>query len=195
MSLYEFSPITILQPNASLSCTMGINFNDSTQPASINIDFVVKDDQESRNVGIRAPIGEIIRSVIIPETMFLSEKEKLKGMNEHSAKINYTGNRKILTQKIVEAANLAVTSSDDDSIRYMIFYYFNFNLDIPTSIYYYFNISDNFILRFAAQTLASKSLVLVTIKTIEENMLDICVNCEKMVVGSMLLNELKNNLK
>lgn len=49
--------------------------------------------------------------------------------------------------------------------------------------------------RFAAHTLASKSLVLVTIKVTGNECLEICVNCEKMVIGSILLTELKSNLK
>lgn len=49
--------------------------------------------------------------------------------------------------------------------------------------------------RYAAHTLTSKSLVLVTIKIINDDSLEICVNCEKMVIGSMLMNELKNNLR
>lgn len=49
--------------------------------------------------------------------------------------------------------------------------------------------------RFAAHTLASKSLVLVTIKFLDGDQLEVCVNCEKMVIGSILLNEFKSNLK
>lgn len=51
------------------------------------------------------------------------------------------------------------------------------------------------ICRFAAYTLASKSLVLVTAKFIDTEKLEVCVNCEKMVIGSILLNEFKSNLK
>lgn len=118
MSLHDFSPIPVLQPGTSLPCILGINFNDSTQPVSFNIDYKFKDEQLSRTVEIKAPIGEIIRSVLLPESMFLSEKDKLKGMNEHSATVDYFGNRKSLSQKILETANLAVISSDDDTIRY-----------------------------------------------------------------------------
>jgi len=49
--------------------------------------------------------------------------------------------------------------------------------------------------RFAAYTLASKSLVLVTVKFIDTEQLEVCVNCEKMVIGSILLNEFKSNFK
>lgn len=117
MSIHEFSPIPTLESNTTLCCTLGINFNDSTQPASFNIEFTVKEDALSRNVCIKAPVGEIIRSVLLPDTAFESKKEKLKGMNEHTTKINYKENKNILTRKILEAANLAVVSSSDNMIR------------------------------------------------------------------------------
>ncbi|XP_033224866.1 AP-3 complex subunit beta-2 [Belonocnema kinseyi] len=165
MLVHDFTSIPTIQPNSTSLATLGVNFNDSTQPASFNIDFTRNEEPVSCSVSIKAPIGEILRSVLLPETAFIFEKDKLKGMNEHSTKVNFSGNRKILSQKIFEAANLAVISSEDD------------------------------IIRFAAHTLASKSLVLVTIKVLDDEHLEVCVNCEKMVIGSMLLNELKNNLR
>jgi hypothetical protein len=52
-----------------------------------------------------------------------------------------------------------------------------------------------YVFRFAGQTLSSKSLVLVTIKTLENEKANVSVNCEKMVIGSMLLNEIKSFLR
>jgi AP-3 complex subunit beta len=52
-----------------------------------------------------------------------------------------------------------------------------------------------YVFRFAGQTLSSKSLVLVTIKMQENDQANISVNCEKMVIGSMLLNEIKSHLR
>lgn len=165
MIVHDFTPITLIQANSNSLTTVGINFNDSTQPATFNIDFMKNDEILSCPINLKAPIGEILRSVLLPESVFITEKEKLKGMNEHMTKVSFTGNRKTLSQKIFEAANLAVVSSEDNIIRY------------------------------AAHTLTSKSLVLVTIKIINDDSLEICVNCEKMVIGSMLMNELKNNLR
>lgn len=50
------------------------------------------------------------------------------------------------------------------------------------------------LIRFAAQTLLSSSLVLITLR-LQDNRTVIVVNCEKYVVGSMLLNELKSAIK
>jgi AP-3 complex subunit beta len=52
-----------------------------------------------------------------------------------------------------------------------------------------------YVFRFAGQTLSSKSLVLVTIKMLENDQANISVNCEKMVIASMLLNEIKSHLR
>lgn len=117
MLVHDFTAIPTIQPNFTSLATLGVNFNDSTQPASFNIDFTRNEETLSCSVSIKAPIGEILRSVLLPETAFISEKDKLKGMNEHSTKVNFSGNRKTLSQKIFEAANLAVISSEDDIIR------------------------------------------------------------------------------
>lgn len=47
--------------------------------------------------------------------------------------------------------------------------------------------------RFSGQTLSSNCLVLLTI-TKQESSVTVCVNCEKMVVGSVFLNEIKGLL-
>ncbi|EGI65728.1 AP-3 complex subunit beta-2 [Acromyrmex echinatior] len=165
MFIHDFTQISSLDVNATLASTLGVNFNDSTQPANFNIDFTINDEKYSCPVSIKPPIGEIIRSVTLPESMFNAEKAKLKGMNEHIAKIPYSRNKNALPQKVFETANVARVSNEDEVIR------------------------------FAAHTLASKSLVLVTIKFIDAGQLEVCVNCEKMVIGSILLNEFKSNLK
>jgi len=165
MSVHEFAPVPILQPNMTVSSTLGINYNDSTQPAKFNIDFTINEETHSVPVSVKAPIGEIIRSVVLPESMFVAEKDKLKGMNEHNTKLPYVGDGKDIAQRVLEVANLAVVSIDAS------------------------------LLRFAAQTLASKSLILVSIKFIDSQQMEVCVNCEKMVIGSMLLNEIKVHLQ
>ncbi|XP_012535252.1 AP-3 complex subunit beta-1 [Monomorium pharaonis] len=165
MFIHDFTLISSLDANATLTSTLGVNFNDSTQPANFNIDFTINDEKYSCPVSIKPPIGEIIRSVTLPENMFNAEKAKLKGMNEHIAKIPYSGNKNIIPQKVFETANVARIFNEDE------------------------------IMRFAAHTLTSKSLVLVTIKFIDAEQLEVCVNCEKMVIGSILLNEFKSNLK
>jgi AP-3 complex subunit beta len=51
------------------------------------------------------------------------------------------------------------------------------------------------VLKFAGQTLASKSLVLVQIKLGDTSDAEIVINCEKIVIGSMLVKEIKKLLE
>ncbi|XP_046484470.1 AP-3 complex subunit beta-2 isoform X1 [Neodiprion pinetum] len=166
IQVHDFMPIQILQPKTTSSSTIGVNFNDSTQPVNLNINYQKDNETLSSSVTVKAPVGELVRSVMVTESFFTAEQAKLKGMNEHVVKIAFPGhNRKIISQKVFESANVALISSEGN------------------------------ILRFAAQTLASKSLVLITIKIGETDDLEVCVNCEKMVIGSMLLNDIKANFK
>ncbi|KMQ99401.1 ap-3 complex subunit beta-2 [Lasius niger] len=117
MFIHDFTQIPILDANSILASTLGVNFNDSTQPANFNIDFAINDEKHSCLVSIKPPIGEIIRSVTLPESMFNAEKAKLKGMNEHIAKIPYSGNKSALLQKVFETANVARIPNEDEVMR------------------------------------------------------------------------------
>lgn len=117
MQIHDFMRIILLEIDFTLSSTLGVNFNDSMQPANFNIDFTIDEEKYSCPVTIKAPIGELIRSVLLPENMFNNEKAKLKGMNENTAKISFTGNRKYLSEKIFETANVAMISSENEIIR------------------------------------------------------------------------------
>ncbi|XP_071449577.1 AP-3 complex subunit beta-1 [Hetaerina americana] len=170
-TVHEFAPIGMLHPSSSLPGTLGIDFNDSTQPVAFEILSTSSStgDLCTSKVTLKPPIGELIRAVTMNEQLFLTELQKLKGMNEHSAN-NLSSpaafDSKYFSQKVFEAANVAAIPSLDSKI-----------------------------LRFAGQTLSSRSLVLITVKTEENSSFSIYVNSEKMVIGSMLLNELKSHLR
>nr|CAD7410022.1 unnamed protein product [Timema poppensis] len=167
MSMHDFAPVSILPIGATLPGTIGVDFNDSTHPLSFEI---VLGDERNCRVILKPPVGELVRPVIMPEALFVTEQNKLRGMNEHSGGVTLPptcGNQKQLCQRVYEAANVAAIPSTE--------------LDT---------------LRFAGQTLSSKSLVLVTVKRPESAaQANISINCEKMVVGSMLLNEIKSHLR
>lgn len=114
MFIHDFTQIPSLDSSMALSSTLGINFNDSTQPANFNIDFMINEEKYSCPVSIKPPIGEIIRSVILPGNMFNAEKAKLKGMNEHITKISYSGNKNALSQKVFETANVSMISNEEE---------------------------------------------------------------------------------
>lgn len=163
MSLHDFSPISLLTPKATMFGTIGIDFNDSTQPAN----FSITTSEGTCNVSIRPPIGELIRSISTQDVEFFKiSRAKLRGMNEHSAKINLqptlASDVRALQQRIYEIANFASFISDDVNV-----------------------------LNFIGQTMTGKSLVLLSIEVQNQSDATVIVNCEKMVVGSMILNEIK----
>lgn len=118
---------------------------------------------------MKSSVGELIRAVRLTEMVFKEEQSRLRGMNEHMCKIQTQVKTSTIQHNIFETANLALISNKNDS-----------NGDT---------------LLFAGQTMSSQSLVLVTVERNDCNGTSIIVNCEKMVIGSMLLNELKNSIK
>lgn len=164
MQLNEFAAIAVLPSKATVQGTLGIDFNDSTQPVSF--DIVTKTN--TCHATIKATVGEFIRAVLMNENVYREERSKLRGMNEHSVSIplNTTmSDVRLLQQRIYECANVASVPSS-----------------LPNTLH------------FAGQTLSSQSLVLITIEIGDEKA-TVMINCEKMVVGSMLLNEIKAALR
>lgn len=166
MSLKETATIEMLNPKQSWTGVLGLDFNDSTQPAN----FEIKSGSGTSKVTLKAPVGELIRSVMLSESLFLTERAKLRGMTEHTSSFqlhpSLTVQNRSLHQKIFEVANVAnVASSEPDKIL------------------------------FAAQTMSSESLVLILLNVKDGSECSLTVNCDKMVVGSMLLNEIKAAIK
>ncbi|XP_030049106.1 AP-3 complex subunit beta-1 [Microcaecilia unicolor] len=161
INMHVFSPIECLQPGESITVPMGIDFCDSTQTASFNL--CTKDNQFS--VNIQPPVGELLLPVTMTETDFKKEQGKLTGMNESFATITVAPQNstpQILIQKMVNVANLGVVPSGQDNIY-----------------------------RFAAKTVHSGSLMLVTVELKEGSTAQLIINTEKTVIGSILLRELK----
>ncbi|XP_065511894.1 AP-3 complex subunit beta-1 [Caloenas nicobarica] len=161
MRVHEFNPIECLEPAGSITVSMGIDFCDSTQMASFQL--CTKDDRF--DVNIQPPVGELLLPVTMSEKDFKKEQGMLTGMNETSATIAVApqnSTRLVIIERIVKAANLGVVPSGHDNI-----------------------------LRFAAKTVHSGSLMLVTVEMKESSTAQLIINTEKTVIGSVLLRELK----
>uniref|UniRef100_A0A8C9AE57 AP-3 complex subunit beta n=1 Tax=Prolemur simus TaxID=1328070 RepID=A0A8C9AE57_PROSS len=161
MQMHVFNPIDSLEPEGSITVSMGIDFCDSTQTASFQL--CTKDD--CFNVNIQPPVGELLLPVAMSEKDFKKEQGKLTGMNETSAVIiaapqNFTPST--ILQKVVNVANVGAVPSGQDNIQ-----------------------------RFAAKTVHSGSLMLVTVELKEGSTAQLIINTEKTVIGSVLLRELK----
>ncbi|XP_017074798.1 AP-3 complex subunit beta-2 [Drosophila eugracilis] len=167
MQLNEFAPITILQPQQTASGVLGVDFNDSTHA----VDLELISSAGSSRLQLKPPVGELVRSVQIGESCHREERAKLRGMNEHQCELRGLRRDLIdvaaLRQKVFESINVAHTHSSSNGQLHC----------------------------FAGQTLSSKSLVLLTLHWQTEEALTLLVNCEKMVIGSMVLNELRNALQ
>ncbi|KAJ8339307.1 hypothetical protein SKAU_G00360930 [Synaphobranchus kaupii] len=164
LNIHGFSNIDCLEPTASITVSMGIDFNDSTQAA--NFQLCTKNDQFS--VSIQPVVGELFLPVTMTEQDFLKEQGKLAGMNESSVTITVAPENvssQPIGRKVVSVANMGVVPSGQDNI-----------------------------LRFAARTASSGALVLATAELKEGSAALLTVNTEKTVMGSMLLRELKTAL-
>ncbi|XP_064032555.1 AP-3 complex subunit beta-1 isoform X1 [Pogoniulus pusillus] len=161
MRMHEFTPIECLEPAGSITVSMGIDFCDSTQMASFQL--CTKDDRF--NVSIQPPVGELLLPVTMSEKDFKKEQGMLTGMNETSATIAVApqnSTRLVIIERVMKAANLGVVPSGQDNIH-----------------------------RFAAKTVHSGSLMLVTVELKESSTAQLVINTEKTVIGSVLLRELK----
>ncbi|XP_064129552.1 AP-3 complex subunit beta-1 isoform X2 [Loxodonta africana] len=116
MQMHVFNPIESLEPEGSITVSMGIDFCDSTQTASFQL--CTKDD--CFNVSIQPPVGELLLPVAMSEKDFKKEQGMLTGMNETSTIIiaapqNFTP--PVILQKIVNVANVGVVPSGQDNIH------------------------------------------------------------------------------
>jgi len=73
MNLHEFAPVASLAPNTSISGTIGVDWNDTMQPAGFTIQWTVGEDKRQCSVAIKPAVGELLRPVTMPETKFTNE--------------------------------------------------------------------------------------------------------------------------
>ncbi|KAK4311786.1 hypothetical protein Pmani_016742 [Petrolisthes manimaculis] len=166
MSLHEFAGMAVLKPETTLYGTLGVDFNDTTQPAM----FDLMTAGRTFSISITAPVGELLMPLAMNEADFNLHQSKLRGMNEISGPISLSSNNletKNLVDRVYETANLLQVQSSTTSV-----------------------------VKFGGQTASGKALVLVSI-TLPENggESSVTVNCEKMVISSMLLKEFQSALK
>ncbi|XP_065572885.1 AP-3 complex subunit beta-2-like isoform X2 [Artemia franciscana] len=163
MTICDFPVVSSLPHGQTRTALIGIDFGDSTQAAVFDISI----GDRILKLSIKPPIGEIIRAVSMSETYFLSQQVKLRGMQESTA-----------------VATLPPSVVDGHAICRRVYEVANVS-PIPSS--------DPLVFRFGGQTLSSKTLVLITLKT-EAPKVTVIVNCEKIIIGQMLANQVKEAL-
>uniref|UniRef100_A0A8C7NAJ3 Adaptor related protein complex 3 subunit beta 1 n=1 Tax=Oncorhynchus kisutch TaxID=8019 RepID=A0A8C7NAJ3_ONCKI len=171
LDMHCFNTVECLLPEASVTVSLGVDFNDSTQAA--NFQLCTKEDQFS--VSIQPAVGELFLPATMTEQDFRKEQGKLLGMNESSATITMAAEnttRQPISRQVATVANLGVVPSGQDNIhRYQLMYE-----------------------GFAGKTASSGAVVLVTVELRESSAALITINTEKSVMGPMLLRDLKRAL-
>ncbi|XP_041075023.1 AP-3 complex subunit beta-2-like isoform X4 [Polyodon spathula] len=160
MRMQEFPEIEVLAPGETVTVIMGIDFCDSTQAAN----FQLCTQTRKFYVSIQPPVGELMMPAFMSESEFKKEQGHLMGMNEISEKLTLgekCQSDHAIVQRVTSTANLSRVPCGSDR-EY----------------------------RFAAKTVTSGSLVLVTVVTKEGMAAQLTVNCEKMVIGTMLVKDI-----
>ncbi|XP_055790855.1 AP-3 complex subunit beta-2 isoform X8 [Salvelinus fontinalis] len=167
MRIKEFPEIEVLPAGETLSVVMGIDFCDSTQAAN----FQLCTHTRKFFVSIQPPVGELMMPIFMTENEFKKEQEtllqslgQLMGMNEITEKLTLEEKcqgEHAVVQRVTTAANLSRVPCGSDKEC-----------------------------RFAGKTVTSGSLVLVSVVTKEDGAAQLTVNCEKMVIGTMLVKDI-----
>ncbi|NXG45142.1 AP3B2 protein, partial [Psilopogon haemacephalus] len=161
MRIQEFPEIEHLAPGDTASVVMGIDFCDSTQAAN----FQLCTHTRHFYVSIQPPVGELMAPVFMSENEFKKEQGKLMGMSEITEKLmlpEKCWSDHTIVQQVTSAANVG---------------------RVPCG-------ANNEYSRFAAKTMTSGSLVLITLERWEGTTAQLTVNSEKMVIGTMLVKDI-----
>ncbi|XP_020312083.1 AP-3 complex subunit beta-2 isoform X12 [Oncorhynchus kisutch] len=183
MRIKEFPEIEVLPAGETISVVMGIDFCDSTQAAN----FQLCTHTRKFFVSIQPPVGELMMPIFMTENEFKKEQEmllqslgQLMGMNEITEKLTLEEKcqgEHAVVQRVTTAANLSRVPCGSDK---------ECSPPVPPPPFP--------IHRFAGKTVTSGSLVLVSVVTKEDGAAQLTVNCEKMVIGTMLVKDIHQAL-
>ncbi|XP_051898504.1 AP-3 complex subunit beta-2 isoform X2 [Pristis pectinata] len=164
MRMHGFKEIDVLPPGDVALETMGIDFCDSTQAAN----FQLCSQTRQFYMSIQPPVGELMMPVFMTENSFKKEQGKLLGMNEINEKLTLAEqcqSDQAIVQRVMSTANLGRVPCGQSN-EY----------------------------RFAARTVSGGALVLVTLVTKDGSTAQLTVNCEKMVIGTMMAKDIMEAL-
>ncbi|KAI4873099.1 hypothetical protein NFI96_018783 [Prochilodus magdalenae] len=173
MRIKEFPEIEMLPAGESVNVVMGIDFCDSTQAAN----FQLCTHTRKFFVSIQPPVGELMMPAFLTENEFKKEQGQLMGMNEISEKLTLgekCQNEHTIVERVTATANLSRVPCGSDKES---------SPPVPPP-------PSSPVSRFAGKTVSSGSLVLVTVTRKEGGGALLTVNCEKMVIGTMLVKDI-----
>ncbi|XP_057691834.1 AP-3 complex subunit beta-2 isoform X8 [Corythoichthys intestinalis] len=175
MRVKEFQEIELLPAGETVTAVMGIDFCDSTQAAN----FQLCTHSRKFFVSIQPPVGELMKPVFMTENEFKKEQGQLMGMNEITEKLTLDAkcrNEHAIVQRVTGAANLSRVPCGSDKECSPALPLSSPPLPDPAH-------------RFAGRTVSGGSLVLVTVITKEDGAAQLTLNCDKMVIGTMLVKD------
>ncbi|XP_053497340.1 AP-3 complex subunit beta-2 isoform X5 [Ictalurus furcatus] len=176
MRIKEFTEIEVLPAGESVTVVMGIDFCDSTQAAN----FQLCTHTRKFFVSIQPPVGELMMPVFLTENEFKKEQGQLMGMNELSEKLSLgekCQSDHVIVERVTATANLSRVPCGSEK---------ECSPPVPPS--------PSPVFRFAGKTVSGDSLVLVTVVKKEAGEAQLTVNCEKMVIGTMLVKDILHAL-
>lgn len=181
MQMLAWSDEFDLANGATKSVTIGIDFNDTMQPAQFEISGIYSNDphlggttttRKWPNLSITCPIGEMVQpGWSISESEFNRLQAGLKGMNEVSGIVDELTHALYLSRdynkRLLESINMCqIPSSHQDTIKY------------------------------AALTWSTKTPLLLTLFFVNSSgKCHVNVNCEKIVLANMFVKEIKQLLQ
>ncbi|XP_061533862.1 AP-3 complex subunit beta-2 isoform X12 [Phycodurus eques] len=181
MRVQEFPEIELLRAGETATAAMGIDFCDSTQAAN----FQLCTHSRKCFVSIQPPVGELMKPIFMTENEFKKEQEtlsqrlgQLMGMNEITERLTLDAkcrDEHVVVQRVTAAANLSRVpcGSDKECSPPLPL------PALPLPVH-----------RFAGRTVSGGSLVLVTVATKEDGAAQLTLNCDKMVIGTMLVKDI-----
>ncbi|XP_077567334.1 AP-3 complex subunit beta-2 isoform X5 [Stigmatopora nigra] len=184
MRVQEFQEIELLPAGETATAVMGIDFCDSTQAAN----FQLCTHTRKFFVSIQPPVGELMKPVFMTENEFKKEQEtlsqrlgQLMGMNEITEKLTLDAmcrDEHAIVQRVTAAANLSRVpcGSDKECSPPLPLPLPLSPLPVPTY-------------RFAGRTASGGSLVLVSVTTKDDGSAHLTLNCDKMLIGTMLVKD------
>uniref|UniRef100_A0A4W5MFS6 AP-3 complex subunit beta n=1 Tax=Hucho hucho TaxID=62062 RepID=A0A4W5MFS6_9TELE len=113
LNMHCFNTIECLLPEASVTVSLGIDFNDSTQAA--NFQLCTKEDQFS--VSIQPAVGELFLPITMTEQDFRQEQGKLSYSSATITMAAANTTSQPISRQVATVANLGVVPSGQDNIH------------------------------------------------------------------------------
>uniref|UniRef100_A0A8C8EUF1 AP-3 complex subunit beta n=1 Tax=Oncorhynchus tshawytscha TaxID=74940 RepID=A0A8C8EUF1_ONCTS len=113
LDMHCFNTVECLLPEASVTVSLGVDFNDSTQAA--NFQLCTKEDQFS--VSIQPAVGELFLPATMTEQDFRKEQGKLSYSSATITMAAENTTRQPISRQVATVANLGVVPSGQDNIH------------------------------------------------------------------------------